>query len=77
MPYVTLDVRLAKGEPKTCGELNYALTLLMIGYLKRKGLSYQTLNDISGAATESLAEFRRRVIVPYEEKKRKQNGDVY
>jgi hypothetical protein len=43
----------------------------------QKGQSYQTFNDISGAMTEALAEFRRRIIVPYEDRKIKENGDVY
>ncbi len=59
------------------GELNYMITTYLIEYVQRHGLCYQTLNDISGAMTECLAEFRRRVIVPYEIKKIKQNGDVY
>ncbi len=37
----------------------------------------QILNDISGAATEALAEFRRRVICAYEASMIVQNGDVY
>ena len=59
------------------GELNYILSLVLIEYLNSHGLSYNTLNDISGAMTESLAEFRRRIVLPYEDKKIKENGDIY
>jgi hypothetical protein len=61
----------------TPGELNYYITTVIIEYFKYHGASYQTINDISGAMTECLAEFRRRIVVPYEKKKIKQNGDCY
>lgn len=79
MPYIAEDRRthLVSEQPQNVGELNYAFTMLMIGYLARKGLSYDTINAISGAATEALAEFRRRVTVPYEISKIAKNGDVY
>ena len=59
------------------GNLNYTITQLLLLYVEAKGESYQTFNDISGAMTECLAEFRRRKIVPYEDKKIQSNGDVY
>jgi len=36
-----------------------------------------TFLDLRAAFDEALAEFRERVIKPYEEHKREQNGDVY
>jgi hypothetical protein len=63
--------------PENAGELNYVLTKVVLQYLGGHGLSYTTLNDISGALTESLAEFRRRVIVPYEDSAILRNGDIY
>lgn len=71
---VVLAKTLATAED--AGELNYQLTMVMLRYLEGHGLSYKTLNDISGAMTEALAEFRRRVIVPYEETKIAENGDL-
>jgi len=59
------------------GELNFQLTTLAIYYMEEHGKSYQTFNDISGAFTEALAEFRRRVVAPYEDGKIAENGDVY
>lgn len=80
MPYIAKEVReqLANGErmPSTPGELNYVFSGIAISYLKSKKLNYQTLNDISGAFTEALNEFRRRVIVPYELEKIAENGDL-
>lgn len=63
-------------EPNNAGELNYVLTVTILEYMKRKGNSYQTINDISGAMAEALAEFRRRVTVPYELGKIRANGDI-
>lgn len=82
MPYLTEEAKYeldtySDRRPETTGELNYLLTKVYQQYLDHHGLSYATLNDISGAATESLAEFRRRVVVPYEDRKLMENGDVY
>lgn len=79
MPYIDQERRTrvdAYGYPNNAGELNYVLTMIVADYVAKKGQSYQTFNDISGAMTEALAEFRRRVIVPYEEGKIKENGDL-
>jgi hypothetical protein len=59
------------------GDLNYAFTILAIDYIKRKGLNYQNINDVSGAFTEAQAEFRRRVTADYEQNKIEESGDVY
>jgi hypothetical protein len=59
------------------GDLNYAFTKLAIDYFTRKGLSYQTINDIVGAFVCAKDEFQRRVVGPYEDSKVKDNGDVY
>ena len=80
MPYIIPNRRLqldAGDKLENPGELNYIISLVIIEYLNTHGLSYNTLNDISGAMTESLAEFRRRVVVPYENKKNLENGDIY
>lgn len=81
MPYIRTEdrERLArKGEaPLTTGELNYAITKLLVGYAELKGLSYLTINDCLGALEGAKAEFYRRVAVPYEDAKAHLNGDVY
>ena len=78
MPYIDGERRekLRYQHPETAGELNYVFSGIAISYLKSKKLNYQTLNDISGAFTEALNEFRRRVIVPYELEKIAENGDL-
>ena len=78
MPYIPDADRLrAAAQPATHGELNYALTRVVLRYLAQKGLSYGTLNDIVGALESAKAEFQRRVVAPYENKKIDSNGDVY
>lgn len=62
---------------ETPGELNYELTLKCLKYIRVKGLSYQTINDIVGALEGAKLEFYRRVAAPYEDKKIAENGDVY
>lgn len=65
----------------TPGELNYAITMLVNEYLKWKIASgegnYTTLNEIVGAMDCAKAEFYRRVVVPAENRKMFDNGDVY
>ena len=61
----------------TPGELNYAMTMLAIEYAKRWGISYTTFNEVMGVFASAQAEFYRRVVVPYENIKREENGDVY
>lgn len=80
MPYCTIEdkVRVQTfNHPETPGELNYAITLLLIDYTERKGLKYSTINDVVGAAEGAKAEYQRRVVAPYEDKKIAENGDVY
>jgi hypothetical protein len=60
------------------GSLNYAITVLIQRYLKRKGKNYQNMNDILGALDGAGKEFYRRVVSPYEDTKidDPNNGDV-
>ena len=80
MPYIKLDDRnsLSQGKPiETSGELNYSLTALIDSYVILKGLSYSTINDVIGALEGAKLEFYRRIAVPYEEIKLKENGEAY
>lgn len=78
MPYIEPKDRIAAAvAPLTAGELNYAITKLVIGFVRAKGLSYQTISDALGALDGAKAEFYRRVAVPYENMKIVANGDVY
>ena len=60
----------------TVGDLNYVITTLILKYLKTEGVRYQTLNAVRGVLGDVKVEFDRRVYVPYETKKRKENGDI-
>jgi hypothetical protein len=50
---------------------------LLVNYWKLNGPSYTAINDIVGALDGAKMEFYRRVAIPYEDKKRELNGDVY
>lgn len=82
MPYIVQRMRrIINGRgiisPENTGELNYMFTQCIIAYIKRKGLSYQTINDVKGALVSAKDEFGRRIADPYEDKKIAENGDVY
>jgi len=84
MPYITQERREAlfvgpepDAEALNGGELNYMLTLVCLDYWKRMGQRYAQINDILGALEGAKLEFYRRVAVPFEERKREANGDVY
>lgn len=77
MPYIKDEDRSrAMDEPQTAGELNYAVTTLIRDYVGQP-LSYQRINDVLGALEGAKLEFYRRVVVPYENAKMAENGDVY
>lgn len=59
------------------GELNYLITRIISGYMAQHGKKYQTMNDIVGVLESAKAEFQRRVVANFENKKIEQNGDVY
>lgn len=66
------------GIPRDPGELNFAITALMQTYVEvNGGASYSVLAEALSGPREAEAEFRRRVLVPYEDRKIKENGDVF
>lgn len=79
MPYIPKANRLSIDIKtiQTPGELNYIITKICNEYLKNNYESYQTYNDIIGALEGAKLELYRRKISKYEDKKCKQNGDVY
>ncbi|MFO1519579.1 MAG: hypothetical protein U1F57_07980 [bacterium] len=79
MPYIKIEQReqLAKGKkPEDAGELNYQITRLLLEYLQEKGERYASYNEIMGVLQCVSQEFYRRWVVPYEDRKMKENGDV-
>ena len=59
------------------GELNYQVTYLLNDYLEGQGLSYRSINEVIGVLECAKLEMYRRIAAPYENKKLKENGDVY
>lgn len=77
MPYIPYkDRHDAKSGPIGCGQLNYAITILIKEYIEGHGVSYATFNDCLGALEGAKMELYRRKIAPYEDIKIQQNGDV-
>lgn len=81
MPYVTqqerdwLDVSIFGVDAHlTPGQLNYLVTQIM---LRQKPTNYDQHNEIIGVLESVKLEFYRRAVVPYEERKKFQNGEVY
>jgi hypothetical protein len=81
MPYIPQARRLAltlRETPiKTTGELNFVFSDLIDSYMATYGLGYTAINDVLGALEGAKAEFLRRIVAPYEDRKRLENGDVY
>jgi hypothetical protein len=80
MPYISEDRRNeldGVSYPETPGELNYVFSIYSAYYIGTKGESYQTYNDIIGALEGCKLEIYRRLISQYEDKKMKENGDVF
>jgi hypothetical protein len=86
MPYITQDQRLTIDEllsdgctyVQTPGELNYLITTVIQGYLLGKPkVGYAQYNEVVGVLECLKLELYRRVIAEYENKKIKENGDVY
>jgi uncharacterized protein DUF6899 len=78
MPYITRKDRArAEHTPTTPGELNFALTRLVLGYMERTAPSYARYNDVIGALECCKLELYRRKCAHYEDGAIKRNGDVY
>lgn len=81
MPYVKQITRDVIGPPDlcgitACGDLNYKITNLIHRYIIVKGLSYSTLNEVTGVLECAKLELYRQVVAKYEDKKKRQNGPV-
>lgn len=80
MPYIERDIRqsLADGRiPAKPGELNYAMSQLVKGYISMNGRSYTTFNAIAGVLSCLSMEVYRRLTAVYEQEKCNQNGEVF
>lgn len=81
MPYIAPASRelLKQGAyPANVGELTFALQQVLLEYLAQFGqLRYVRLAECLGALEGAKLDLIDRVIVPYEHKKREENGDVW
>ena len=59
------------------GLVNHTVACLIAGLIADRGTSYAVLNEFIGALECCKLELYRRLIVPYEDEKIKQNGDVF
>ena len=81
MPYIEqkrrIDLAMEYADTKHPGELNYLITMACKMYLTGEKESYQKYNDVIGALESAKLEIYRRKVAIYENKKLKDNGDVF
>lgn len=79
MPYIPPDRREeARRDPSTWGELNYAIVKLIDGMLSDGDrVGYSEYNAIIGVLECCKLEIYRRLVAPYEDTKKVENGDVF
>lgn len=84
MPYIKKYLRnlLDKHLPEcgligSVGELNYFITKVILKYWGKEEPNYADYNEVVGVLEAIKLELYRRVISKYEDKKIKENGDVY
>jgi len=58
------------------GDINYCMTKLLVTLKAKYGERYHILSTIAGIARDVEQEFRDVHMRPYEDRKRKENGDV-
>lgn len=87
MPYladeerkIELSKQLLTVDPVTKGELNYVLCEIVqdyLGSMDPKEVGYADISEAGDAMIDAYLEFVRCVLVPYEERRRQENGDVW
>jgi hypothetical protein len=81
MPYVREEDRIGMyplAKPVSSGQLNFAITMLVDGWIERQGgVLYNNLNTAIGVLECAKLELYRRIAAPHEDKKIAENGDVY
>lgn len=60
----------------TTGDINYLITML-IRYVRVEKINYEKINSAAGILLCSAIEFYQREVIPYEDKKRKENEDDF
>ena len=59
------------------GDLNYVISRIVTLFVAAKGLSYKNASDGMAAMNDAALEWYCRVMRPYEDMKKRENGDVY
>ncbi len=86
MPYIPQSRRETNGAPsEQPGDLHYDISQLIDGYLYHQPRgdgqlsepNYQRFNDVLGVLAAASHEMYRRLVVPYEDMKLFENGEVY
>jgi len=69
------DEDIDKGEK---GDINYLVCMIVVKYLLARGeLNYQTISEAIDAVHDAECELRRRLLEVYEDKKIRENGDIF
>lgn len=77
MPYIKQEDRVeAELYPCSPGELNFAITKIVVRYLDDHP-RYHNYAEAVAALECAKLELYRRMVAPYENKKCLENGDVY
>jgi len=69
-----IDFLKTKGIEEVDGQINYTFTKVLASLYKPRYFNY---NRAMGVLECIKQEFYRRVVAPYEDKKKEENGDVY
>ena len=74
--FTALEDQIAETPPKTAGEMQYLIAIIVGQYMLDTEYRYQNMNDVMGAISGAQQEFYRRHVAPYEDECIKKNGDV-
>jgi len=66
----------ARDDGPIAGELNYVISSILVRCMRRKKLCYKLANRMDGVLGCVCKEFYRRWVVPYEDIKITENGDI-
>ena len=66
-------LRFIEENKVSSGELNYLVTSILLAIKPKK---YDDMNAILGVLRCVSAEFERRILAPYEDRKIAENGDI-
>ena len=88
MPYISAYKRvlfdkqvtalgLALLKDRGAGNLNYVITSLLVDYLDTPKSGYENFNEVLGVLEAVKLELYRRMIAPFEDKKKETNGDCF